>query len=181
MSEKEKTAALPPEERKWLTEFIAPIILPEEQKVFLELAEPYQREQFKNAFWERRERSDLQPPLGPGYRYRYEELRRQADEVYDGWRQDAGRMILRFGEPASVDKAKDCGETFRELEIWTYNGGTLPRGSHYFFYRPFPGGPRKMWTMMDRQSDVFLPNACRKSFDELVADCPESPSSRASA
>src|SRR5262249_33927387 len=141
LSEKEKVAALPPEEQKWLTEFIAPIILPEEKKVYLELAEPYQRELFKNDFWERRERQDLQPPLGPGYRYRYEELRRLADDVYDGWRQDAGRMVLRFGEPASIEKAKDCGETFRDLEIWTYARGQLPQGSRYFFYRPTMGAP----------------------------------------
>src|SRR5262249_21295409 len=101
VSEKERLAALPPQERQWLEEFVSPIILPEERKAFLELTEPYQREAFKNDFWARRESADLQPPLGPGYRYRYEELRHLADDVYDGWRQDAGRLVLLFGEPAS--------------------------------------------------------------------------------
>ena len=39
---------LPEEERKWLTEFVAPIILPEEQELFLALTEPYQREAFNS-------------------------------------------------------------------------------------------------------------------------------------
>src|SRR5215468_8037233 len=94
LSESEKIKALPDDDRKWLTEFVAPIILPEEKKVYLELTEPYQREQFVQNFWDRRERSDLPAPLGPGYRYRYEELRRAADEKYDGWRTDAGKMVL---------------------------------------------------------------------------------------
>ena len=43
---REDLSALPPEERKWLTEFVAPIILPEERKVFLTLTEAYQRESY---------------------------------------------------------------------------------------------------------------------------------------
>jgi Ca-activated chloride channel family protein len=171
-TEKERIAALPQEERKWLTEFIAPIILPEEQKIFLELAEPYQREAFKLDFWERRERSDLPPPLGPGYRYRYPELRRLADEVYDGWRQDAGRMVLRYGEPVSIEKVKDCRETFRDLEIWTYSLSQFGRQTtRFFFYRPNSVGPRKIWNLTVSDREVFLPNACRKSFEELATDC----------
>jgi GWxTD domain-containing protein len=141
LSESEKIKALPDDERKWLTEFAAPIILPEEQKVFLELSEPYQWEQFKQAFWERREQSSLQAPLGPGYRYRYQELRQLADEKYDGWRNDAGRMVLRWGEPAEILQPK-CDETFRDLEVWIYtNMGNSGRTSaRYIFYGPQRGG-----------------------------------------
>ncbi len=109
-SESERVKALPEEERQWLTEFVAPIILEEERKTFLDLQAPYQREVFKREFWERRELPDLPFPLGPGYRFRYEELRRLADEKYDGWRQDAGRMVLRWGEPASILKPRCSGE-----------------------------------------------------------------------
>src|SRR6202008_4944753 len=100
---KEQLAALPEEERAWLIDFVAPIILPAEEKVFLELTEQYQFDAFKESFWERRERPGLGFPLGPGYRERYDTLRRLADEVFDGWRQDAGRMVLRWGEPASIN------------------------------------------------------------------------------
>jgi hypothetical protein len=98
VSEAQRIRALPEDDRLWLTEFAAPILLPEERKVFLELTEPYQREVFKADFWSRRETLGLPPPLGPGYRDRYAELRRAADEKYDGWRQDArapSRPLLR--------------------------------------------------------------------------------------
>jgi hypothetical protein len=55
-SRKQRIAALPEEERKWLTEFVEPIILPDEEKLFLELTQPHHREMFKKEFWERRER-----------------------------------------------------------------------------------------------------------------------------
>src|SRR5713101_6426428 len=174
LSESEKIKALPDDERKWLTEFAAPIILPEEQKVFLELSEPYQWEQFKQAFWERREQSSLPAPLGPGYRYRYQELRQLADEKYDGWRQDAGKMVLRWGEPAEIFQPK-CGgdETFRDLEIWTYTnmGNSGRMSARYIFYRPQSLAPRRLWTTMVRNEEVFLPMSCRKSFDDLALDC----------
>ncbi|HXM78330.1 MAG TPA: VWA domain-containing protein [Thermoanaerobaculia bacterium] len=171
VSKKAALAALPDEERKWITEYVAPIVLPEEEKLFLELTEPHQREIFKEDFWARRERPSLPAPLGPGYRYRYEELRGLVDATYDGWRSDAGRMVLRFGEPGSLDKTSGCERTFRDLEIWTYNN--IPgRGSlRQFFYRPTPMAPRKLWTVGTRDSDVFQPGSCRKSFPELVNDC----------
>jgi Ca-activated chloride channel homolog len=173
-STKERLAALPEDDRKWLTEFVAPIIQPEEEALFLKLAEPHQRESFREAFWARREKTGLPFPLGPGYRQRYEELRHLADEKYDGWRQDAGRMVLRWGEPASIEAARSCPPTnFRDLEIWTYNnlGGSGRLTEHYFFYRPSMGSPRKLWVMGTRDSDVFEPGSCRKSFQELNADC----------
>src|SRR5688572_21534825 len=78
-SRKDRIAALPAEERKWLTEYVAPIILPDEEALFLKLTEPQQRERFKDAFWKRREKEGLEYPMGPGYRRLYEELRQLAD------------------------------------------------------------------------------------------------------
>ena len=169
---------MPDDDRKWLTEYVAPILLPEEEKLFLELTEPHQREIFKEEFWARRERTSLPAPLGPGYRQRYEELRRLADATYDGWRSDAGRMVLRYGEPGSLEKVAGCDRTFRDLEIWTY--ANLPgRGTmRQFFYRPTPLAPRKLWTVGTRDSDVFQPGSCRKSFQELANDCNPPPSDR---
>src|SRR5580765_7729787 len=100
--EKDLIAALPDEDRRWLVEFVAPIILPEEKKAYLELTETYQRNDFREKFWERRELPDLPWILGPGYRYRYRELRELADSKYDGWRSDAGRLVIRFGEPSQI-------------------------------------------------------------------------------
>jgi Ca-activated chloride channel family protein len=174
LSKKERLAAMPEDDRKWLAEYVAPIIMPEEEALYLQLTEPHQRETFKEAFWARREKATYQPPLGPGYRQRYEELRRLADEKYDGWRNDAGRMVVRWGEPASIEEARSCPPTgFRGLEIWTYTNrtGTNRATEHWLFYRPMGVGPRKLWTMGTRDSEIFEPNSCRKSFQELYADC----------
>ncbi|HEY6147909.1 MAG TPA: GWxTD domain-containing protein, partial [Thermoanaerobaculia bacterium] len=170
LSKKAALAAMPEEERRWLTEFVAPIILPEEEKVFLTLTEPYQREIFKKEFWERREVQGLPEPLGPGYRNRYEELRNLADTTYDGWRNDAGRMVLRYGEPADINKVESCGREFRDLEIWTINR-PMRGTAKYIFYRPTPGAPRKMWVVGTNESDVFAPGSCRKKFSDFALDC----------
>src|SRR6266536_889831 len=87
----ERIKALPEEERKWLTDYVAAIILPEEENLFLLLTEPHQRETFKAEFWQRRERDGLPPPLGPGYHLRYEHFRDVAGTEYDGINSDAGR------------------------------------------------------------------------------------------
>jgi Ca-activated chloride channel family protein len=174
-SKKERLAAMPEDDRKWMTEFVAPIILPEEEALFLQLTEPHQRETFKEAFWARREKTNLDAPLGPGYRHRYQELREAVDTKYDGWRSDAGRMVLRWGEPVSIEEVKDCSPTasFRNLEIWTYTNRTgMNRATeHWLFYRSMELAPRKLWTMGTRDSEIFEPGSCRKSFPELNADC----------
>ncbi|MGH9366658.1 MAG: GWxTD domain-containing protein, partial [Thermoanaerobaculia bacterium] len=175
-SRKELLAALPEEDRKWLTEYVAPIILPEEEKLFLEPKEPHLRERFQREFWARREREGLQPPLGPGYEGRYRELRSRADAVYDGWMSDAGQMVIRWGEPASIRAVQDCQYVFRDLEIWTYVGGPLGGSTAELgFYRPQLGAPRRLLDRQTRERDIFLPTSCRQTFASLWLDCPESP------
>ena len=172
LSKKAALAAMPEEERKWLTEFVAPIILPEEEKLFLELTEPYQREIFKPEFWARREVQGLPEPLGPGYRNRYEELRGLADTKYDGWRNDAGRMVLRYGEPADIKKVEGCDRIFRDLEIWTITPASARIGTaKYIFYRPTFNAPRKIWTVGTTRRRGFQPGSCRKKFSDLALDC----------
>lgn len=184
-TEAERIKALPEEERRWLTEFVAPIILPEERRVFLELTEQYQREFFKRDFWERRELDGLNPPLGPGYRERYAELRRLADEKYDGWRADAGRMVLRWGEPDSILSPRCAGEdVFFDLEVWTYGSAKQAASGRHILYRPADRAPRKLWTVADeiepsqgRKTEVrdfeppFRPNSCRWTMKSLRDDC----------
>lgn len=162
------------EEREWIESFVAPIIQPDERKLYLELTERWQREIFEEEFWKRRELAGLAYPLGPGYRHRYRELRAAADEYYDGWRNDAGRMVIRHGLPADIDHLEGCDATFRSLEIWTYAQTTpIGRGPvRYLFYRRFsPQEPRRMWTTAVSPSDVFVPGSCRQSLAELTKDC----------
>lgn len=173
-SRQQRVAALPEDDRLWLTDFVAPIILPDEEKVFLQLTEAAQREGFKEDFWQRRETPGLPPPLGPGYRDRYRNLQQIIDGKYIGWESDAGRLILRRGEPDSIFKPQCSGdEVFRDLEIWTYRGLELNghAAARHIFYRPAPRAPRKFWIVHDGNAIVFQSNACRASFDQLSADC----------
>jgi GWxTD domain-containing protein len=184
-TEAERIRALPEEERRWLTEFIAPIILPEERRAFLERTEPHQRESFKQDFWERRERDGLPRPLGPGYRNRYSLLRRLADEKYDGWTEDAGRMVLRWGEPDALLSPKCAAEEiFFDLEVWTYFDDMGAAAGRHIFYRPADHVPRRLWTMRDEMNQSvepkleiqrfeppFRPNSCRNRLAMLVTDC----------
>lgn len=152
----DRIASLSDDDRRWL-EFVEPIMLDSERNFFLLLTEPHQREIFREEFWKRREKPNLPPPLGAGYRRRYEELLRAANEEYDGWRQDAGRMVLAHGEPASLEVVGGCDQVFRHLEIWTYSNPNPGSGSvrRYFFYQLAPLVPRKLWTTGDPESEVF--------------------------
>ena len=171
---------LPEDERQWLTEFVAVIILDEEKKTFLDLAASYQREVFKEDFWQRREQPGLPPPLGPGYRYRYQELWELANSKYDGWREDAGRMVLRWGEPSAILTPR-CGgpEVLRDIEVWTYNNvGPNGRSTvRYIFYRPYTTGARKLWSLLDSEEHAFYPNSCKRlNFESLRRyDCSQDP------
>jgi GWxTD domain-containing protein len=169
----ERLRLLPEEERRWLQDFVAPIILPDEEDFFLLLSQPHEREIFKEEFWKRRERDGLAAPLGPGYRHRYEVLLRIADEKYDGHREDAGLMVIAHGEPGSIERLEDCRDLFRELEIWTYTEPSPEIGGakRYFFYRRSPGEARRLWTVAEDDSDVFQPGSCRKHFSDLGWDC----------
>jgi GWxTD domain-containing protein len=173
-SRQQRLDALPGDDRVWLTELVAPIILPDEERVFLKLTEVREREGFKEDFWQRREAPGLPPPLGPGYRDRYRELRQLVDQKYDGWKNDAGRLVLRRGEPDSISTPRCDGEqVFRDLEVWTYAGMELnghPAARH-IFYRPASGAPRRIWIVHDGNAIVFQPNPCRTSFDRLSSDC----------
>jgi GWxTD domain-containing protein len=173
-SESARIKDLPDEERQWLTEFVALIILDEEKKTFLDLAASYQREVFKEDFWQRREQPGLPIPLGPGYRYRYQELWELANSKYDGWREDAGRMVLRWGEPTAILTPRCAGnDILKDLEVWTYNNfGPNGRTTlHFIFYRPNTGLPRKLWTLTDDDRHLFVPNNCRVNLDSLRKDC----------
>ena len=165
-SRKQRIAALPEEERKWLTEFVEPIILPDEEKLFLELTQPHHREMFKKEFWERREREGLAAPLGPGYRQRYEHLRDVAATQYDGLTSDAGRLVVRRGEPAAIDTLETCDGVLKQVEVWTYRS-SAGRPTQHVFYRPGYGSQRKLWSPGLGDAVLIQPAACVISLQEL--------------
>jgi GWxTD domain-containing protein len=163
---KERIKALPDEERKWLTDYVEPIILPEEENLFLQLTEPHQWEMFKAEFWKRRELPGLPSPYGPGYQLRYEHFRDLAATEYDGLFSDAGRTVVRLGEPAGIENLSSCGG-FRQPEVWSYQSSSGSSNLvRHLFYRPSFGAPRRLWTQGDR--GIFEDSRVT-GFDQLCA------------
>ena len=171
---RQRIAALPEADREWLEFLVAPIILPAEKKAYLELTEPHEREAFREQFWKRRERDGQLYPLGPGYRYRYADLRQLVETSFDHWPNDAALMILRYGEPADLHPIDLCGKTFYDgLEIWTYNHPSALgfRTQRYLFFRRSLGEPRRLWVFGTPASQIFTPDSCRKNYPDLINDC----------
>ena len=179
----ERIKALPEEERQWLEVYVAPIILPEEKNLFVQLTEPHQREIFKEEFWKRREQQGLPEPLGPGYRNRYEGFREAAETTYGGINSDTGRMVVLRGEPAGIQEFLDCNNVFRDLAVWTYaqTGGVsgFHRDVQYLFYRPSSSsGPWRLWLPMLPDKEILLPTSCLNTIAEACrqAGTPGTPS-----
>ena len=179
----QRIKALPEEERQWLEDYVAPIILPEEKNLFVQLTEPHQREIFKEDFWKRREQPGLPEPLGPGYRNRYEQFREAAATVYGGLSSDTGRMVVLHGEPAGIQEFTDCNNVFRDLALWTYSGSKPGSGLHseirYLFYRPSGNsGPWRLWLPMLPDKEILLPSSCLNTIAEACrqAGTPGTPS-----
>ena len=158
-----KIAALPADDKKWLEEYVAPIILEEERDLFIQLTEPHQREIFRNEFWERREQAGLQDPLGPGYRNRYAHFREAAATEYDGLTSDPGRVVVIHGIPI-IQEFRDCSEVFRQVEVWTYPNQHRGTGTdselQFLFYRPSFGAPRKLWYPAIPDRELLAPSSC---------------------
>ena len=155
VSRKAALAALPEADRRWL-EDVAPIIFPDEESLFLDLTDAHQRDVFREAFWARREKSGLRAPLGPGYRDRYRDLREIAASQYDGQASDAGRIVIRYGEPAGVQQFSECNDVLREVEIWSYPAARAGSSNdlRLLFYRPTFGGPRRLWTPVSSTAEM---------------------------
>jgi len=178
----DKLKALPDDERKWLGDYVAPIILPEEKNLFLQLTEPHQREIFKEEFWRRREQPGLPEPLGPGYRSRYEQFREAAATVYGGLTTDRGRLVVLRGEPAGIQEYSDCNNVFRDIAVWTYPksvpGSSIRGQDQFLFYQSSYGGTWKLWLPMTPDKEILTPSSCLSTIQEACrqAGTPGSPS-----
>jgi GWxTD domain-containing protein len=91
--------------KKWLDEDVVYIISPEERHAFLHLATNEEREQFIEAFWQRRNPD----PDSPENTFKEEHYRRiaYANEHYasgiPGWKTDRGKIYIMWGPPDEID------------------------------------------------------------------------------
>ena len=104
--------------KKWLDEDVIYIISPEERHSFLHLATNEEREQFIEAFWQRRNPD----PDSPENTFKEEHYRRiaYANEHYasgiPGWKTDRGKIYIMWGAPDEIDSHPTGGNWDRPAD-----------------------------------------------------------------
>src|SRR5579862_4259126 len=114
--------------RKWLDEDVRWIITDEEQKAFLQLSNDEERDQFIEAFWQRRDPT----PDTEENEFKEEHYRRiaYANEHYaagiPGWKSDRGRIYIVFGPADEVESHPSGGSYERPMEEGGGETSTFP-------------------------------------------------------
>jgi GWxTD domain-containing protein len=117
-SEKDLFKELNSQYKKWLDEDVTYIISPEERRTFLHLGTNEEREQFIEAFWQRRNPD----PDSPENTFKEEHYRRiaYANEHYasgiPGWKTDRGRIYIMWGPPDEVQSHPTGGSYDRPID-----------------------------------------------------------------
>ncbi|MFY9645144.1 MAG: GWxTD domain-containing protein [Terriglobales bacterium] len=114
--------------RKWLDEDVRWIITDDEQKAFMQLSNDEERDQFIEAFWQRRDPT----PDTEENEYKEEHYRRiaYANEHFaagiPGWKSDRGRMYIVFGPADEIDSHPSGGTYERPMEEGGGETSTFP-------------------------------------------------------
>lgn len=114
--------------RKWLDEDVRWIITDEERSAFMQLSNDEERDQFIEAFWQRRDPT----PDTEENEFKEEHYRRiaYANEHYaagiPGWKSDRGRMYIVFGPPDEIDAHPSGGSYERPMEEGGGETSTFP-------------------------------------------------------
>ncbi len=114
--------------KKWLAEDVAWIITDEERKAFMQLSNDEERDQFIEAFWQRRDPT----PDTEENEFKEEHYRRiaYANEHFaagiPGWKTDRGHMYIVFGPPDEIDSHPSGGAYERPIEEGGGETSTYP-------------------------------------------------------
>jgi GWxTD domain-containing protein len=114
--------------RKWLDEDVRWIITDEEKSAFMQLSNDEERDQFIEAFWQRRDPT----PDTEENEFKEEHYRRiaYANEHYaagiPGWKSDRGRMYIVFGPADEIDSHPSGGSYERPMEEGGGETSTFP-------------------------------------------------------
>jgi GWxTD domain-containing protein len=157
-------AGLDKEARKWL-DGVAPLILPEERKLYEGLKDKADIPEFQKIFWARRD-PDLSTPENE-YQTEYQKAFTEADQRFKirgrpGIQTDCGRVFILLGEPAEVKKGSapvDPG--LRPAETWIYKGAQFTSGQATIdFDQECMNGREDFQKQIDRiaESRVLHPN-----------------------
>ena len=116
------------ESRDWLNKDVRWIITDEEKKAFMQLSNEEEREQFIEAFWDRRNPN----PDSEDNEFKDEHYRRieYANERFaagmPGWMTDRGRIYIVYGPPDEIESHPSGGSYNRPLEEGGGNTSTYP-------------------------------------------------------
>ena len=114
--------------KKWLEEDVRWIITDEERKAFMQLSNDEERDQFIEAFWQRRDPT----PDTEENEFKEEHYRRiaYANEHFaagiPGWKTDRGRIYIVFGPPDEIDSHPSGGTYERPMEEGGGETSTFP-------------------------------------------------------
>ncbi|MFI5102934.1 MAG: GWxTD domain-containing protein [Terriglobales bacterium] len=114
--------------RKWLDEDVRWIITDEEKSAFMQLSNDEERDQFIEAFWQRRDPT----PDTEENEFKEEHYRRiaYANEHYaagiPGWKADRGRMYIVFGPADEIESHPSGGSYERPMEEGGGETSTFP-------------------------------------------------------
>src|SRR5664279_3332640 len=114
--------------RKWLDEDVRWIITDEEKSAFMQLSNDEERDQFIEAFWQRRDPT----PDTEENEFKEEHYRRiaYANEHYaagiPGWKSDRGRIYIVFGPADEIDSHPSGGSYERPMEEGGGETSTYP-------------------------------------------------------
>jgi GWxTD domain-containing protein len=114
--------------RKWLDEDVHWIITDEEKSAFMQLSNDEERDQFIEAFWQRRDPT----PDTEENEYKEEHYRRiaYANEHFaagiPGWKSDRGHMYIVYGPPDEIDSHPSGGSYERPTEEGGGETSTFP-------------------------------------------------------
>jgi GWxTD domain-containing protein len=114
--------------RKWLDEDVHWIITDEERSAFTQLSNDEERDQFIEAFWQRRDPT----PDTEENEYKEEHYRRiaYANEHFaagiPGWKTDRGHMYIVYGPPDEIDSHPSGGSYERPMEEGGGETSTFP-------------------------------------------------------
>jgi GWxTD domain-containing protein len=114
--------------RKWLDEDVRWIITDEEKSAFMQLSNDEERDQFIEAFWQRRDPT----PDTEENEFKEEHYRRiaYANEHFaagiPGWKSDRGRMYIVFGPADEIDSHPSGGSYERPMEEGGGETSTFP-------------------------------------------------------
>jgi GWxTD domain-containing protein len=114
--------------KKWLDEDVIYIITDEEKAAFKQLSNDEERDQFIEAFWQRRDPT----PDTEENEYKEEHYQRiaYANEHYaagvPGWKTDRGRIYIMYGKPDETDSHPSGGTYERPIEEGGGETSTFP-------------------------------------------------------